>query len=401
MKYILSTLGVSAAIVLLLVSAAMNWRFGFTLGKTELDAHIYGAASAAADGMKALAPFFIIWAVRQKHFVQALSGILIFVVCSSYSITSSLGFAAINRADTTGQRAVDATIYNNIQSELERAEKKLGWIPQHRSIGEVQADINALLSTPIRNRRKRVVIGTVAELSRNCAEPNYATRSSCTKVFNLKRELAVSKQASTLEARITELKLKLANVSAKSKGVVIAGADPQSAFLSKLLGVEIGDIQMALTILVSLLVEVGSSLGLFVAVSQFRINHPVRIPEPVQETAVIDVAKSSASVKKLMLPKSDLERYHADHVAKSEGSSVTANALYENYCKWCRKYKRETMSLPVFGRQFSELGIQKAKIGGRIRYIGISLVEVEEEEPQQMPQQETSEPTRAQVSLVG
>jgi hypothetical protein len=33
------------------------------------------------------------------------------------------------------------------------------------------------------------------------------------------------------------------------------------------------------------------------------------------------------------------------------------------------------VSLPIFGRQFAELGVQKAKIGGRIRYIGIRLLE--------------------------
>lgn len=388
MKYVLSILGVLAAIVLLGVSAAMNWRFGFTLGKSEFDAHIYGAASAAADGMKALAPFFIIWAVRQKNFIQAISGILIFVVCSSYSLTSSLGFAALNRADTTGERAVSAKLYNNTVSELERAEKKLGWIPKHRSVGEVEADINALLSTPIRNRRKRVVIGTVGALSNDCKEPVYSTRSSCAKVLDLQKELAISQQALKLEQHIKELKAKITNISNENKGVVIAGADPQSAFLSKLLGFEIADIQMALTILVSLLVEVGSCLGLFVAISHFRTSQSaLGAAVPHSNTPMLEVAHTqpSAQIRTLMLPKSDLERYHADHVAKSEGSSVTANALYENYCKWCKKYGREAMSLPVFGRQFSELGIQKAKIGGRIRYIGITLIDVEEDDDESTP----------------
>ncbi|MEM7620954.1 MAG: hypothetical protein AAF228_10935 [Pseudomonadota bacterium] len=381
MKYILSILGVLAAIVLLGVSAAMNWRFGFTLGKTEFDAHIYGAASAAADGMKALTPFFIIWAMRQRNFIQALSGCLILVVCSFYSITSSLGFAALNRADTTGQRAIHVAIYDNAKKELDRSEEKLSWIPRHRSIGEVEADLNALLSTPIRNRKRRVVIGTVAEISQNCTTPSYSTRNSCAKVMELRKELAISKQARQLEQRITALKQKLAKITQESDGVAIVAADPQSAFLSKLLGVDIGDIQMALTILVSLLVEVGSSLGLFVAFSHFRTYQPSTPYEhEISASSSVKVSKRPiAEVKKLMLPKSDLERYYADHVAKSEGSSVTANSLYENYCKWCRKYHREAMSLPVFGRQFSELGIQKAKIGGRIRYIGISLVEVEDE----------------------
>ena len=72
MRHALGVLGVLAAGVLLAVSAAMNWRFGFSLGRTELDGQIYGAASAAAaDCMKALVPFFFFAAIRNRMWSQA------------------------------------------------------------------------------------------------------------------------------------------------------------------------------------------------------------------------------------------------------------------------------------------------------------------------------------------
>ena len=43
-RHALGVLGVVAAGILLAVSAAMNYRFGFSLGKTALDGQIYGAA---------------------------------------------------------------------------------------------------------------------------------------------------------------------------------------------------------------------------------------------------------------------------------------------------------------------------------------------------------------------
>ena len=46
-RHALGVLGVVAAGILLAVSAAMNYRFGFSLGKTALDGQIYGMASAA------------------------------------------------------------------------------------------------------------------------------------------------------------------------------------------------------------------------------------------------------------------------------------------------------------------------------------------------------------------
>ena len=71
MRHALGVLGVLAAGVLLAVSCAMNWRFGFSLGRTEFDGQIYGAASAAADCMKALVPFFFFAAIRNRMWSQA------------------------------------------------------------------------------------------------------------------------------------------------------------------------------------------------------------------------------------------------------------------------------------------------------------------------------------------
>ena len=57
----------------------------------------------------------------------------------------------------------------------------------------------------------------------------------------------------------------------------------------------------------------------------------------------------------------------------SDGSSLTATALYEDYCAWCDEQEKEPLALPTFGREFGDLGVDKAKIAGRVRYIGIAL----------------------------
>ena len=93
----------------------MNWRFGYTLGKSDFESQLYGAASAAADCFKALLPFFIFAALRNRSYSQALGGALLFSVCFSYSLTSSLGFAALNRADTTGTRALKAETHQDLR----------------------------------------------------------------------------------------------------------------------------------------------------------------------------------------------------------------------------------------------------------------------------------------------
>ena len=96
MRHALGVLGILAAGVLLVVSAAMNYRFGLSLGKTEFDGQIYGVASAAADCMKALVPFFLFAAIKNRAWSQAAASMLVWTVVMAYSLTSAFGHAALN-----------------------------------------------------------------------------------------------------------------------------------------------------------------------------------------------------------------------------------------------------------------------------------------------------------------
>ncbi len=51
----------------------MNWQFGYGLGRSEFDGQLLGAASAAADCFKALVPFFLFAAIRNRMWSQALA----------------------------------------------------------------------------------------------------------------------------------------------------------------------------------------------------------------------------------------------------------------------------------------------------------------------------------------
>jgi hypothetical protein len=73
-------------------------------------------------------------------------------------------------------------------------------------------------------------------------------------------------------------------------------------------------------------------------------------------------------------PKTDVEIYFEERVGRENGSSVTALALYDDYCQWCEAKGKQPLGLPIFTRRFSELGVQKAKVAGRIRYMDVRLL---------------------------
>ncbi len=423
MRHALGVLGVLAAGVLLAVSAAMNWRFGYSLGKTEFDGLIYGSASAAADCLKALLPFFFFAAWRNRMWSQAAASALVWVVVTAYSLTSALGHAALNRMDTTGQRAIEAQSYKDLRADLKRAQEQLSWVPQHRPPATVQGDIDAAKSSREWSFTKGCTSATGPQ-----------GRKFCQEFHTLSAELASAEQASVLEARIAHVQAKLGKLDA---GSAMAEADPQAAVLTKLAGVfvpnlTVEDMQTALSIFIALLLEVGSGFGMFIAFSQWRLYDreeraapaiaevaaaapealavsvtpaapaalvaPVAAPlepvtavtavetmEPVAESLPVAAAPKVLSVKanagandnktsvRLVAPETDVERFFKERIDKKDGSSVTSMELYEDYCTWCEDQSKEPLALPTFCREFGELGVQKAKIAGRVRHIGIAF----------------------------
>ena len=393
MRHALGVIGVLAAGVLLAVSAAMNWRFGFSLGKTELDGLIYGSASAAADCLKALVPFFFFAAWRNRMWSQAAASALVWVVVTAYSLTSALGHAALNRMDTTGQRAVEAQTYKDLRADLKRAQDQLSWVPQHRPAAVVQSDIDT-----IKNRREW-------QWTESCNKVTGPKgRDFCSEYNGLTAELASAEQAERLEARIAEIQVELGKIGS---GAVMAEADPQAAVLTKLAGIfvpslTVEDIQTALTIFIALLLEVGSGFGMYIAFSQWRLyDRPApaapamgtvaeAIPTPAPKVLTAGKARAGANdnrtAAKLVAPETDVERFYKERVDKKEGSSVTSTELYEDYCTWCEEQEKEPLALPTFCREFGELGVVKAKIAGRVRHIGIALrTHRENEEDKKLP----------------
>jgi hypothetical protein len=391
MRHALGVLGVLAAGVLLAVSCAMNWRFGVSLGRTEFDGQIYGAASAAADCMKALVPFFFFAAIRNRMWSQALASALVWVVVTSYSLTSALGHAALNRLDTAGQRTASADNYKDHRADLARAQEQLSWIPQHRPAQAVQADIDAV-------KDERAWANT-----EQCSKVTGSkSRGFCQKYHALSAELASAQQSIALEARIADIQGKMTNVNGHA---VLTEADPQAAVLAKLAAliapsVKVEDVQTALTVFIALLLEVGSGFGMYIAFSQWRLydSHSPAAPRiaPVSTAAAAVAAPKAVAIEKprsgandnrsttetkvaspppqrLIAPENDVERFYKERIETQDGSSLTATSLYEDYCAWCEEQQKEPLALPTFGREFGELGVQKARIAGRVRYIGIAL----------------------------
>ncbi len=143
---------------------------------------------------------------------------------------------------------------------------------------------------------------------------------------------------------------------------------------------------------------------MYIAFSQWRLydrhtpTAPRMVPVSTAAAAVaaptaVAIAKprsgandnKSAPAQRLIAPENDVERFYKERIETQDGSSLTATSLYEDYCAWCEEQQKEPLALPTFGREFGELGVQKARIAGRVRYIGIALKSAGELEEDKKP----------------
>jgi hypothetical protein len=397
-KHILGVLGVIAAGVLLVVSAAMNYRFGFSLGKTAADGQIYGAASAAADCFKALVPFFLFAAWRNRMWSQAFAAAIVWVVVTGYSMTSALGHAALNRLDITGQRAAASANYKDMRADTKRAQDQLTWIPAHRPPATVESELNV-------HKAQRYWLVT-----NECTDvKGKSAREYCQQFHKLSAELASGREAQKLETRISDIGSKLAKAAG---GTVLAEADPQASVLAKVTGMEIETVQTSLALFVALLIEIGSGFGMYVAFAYWRMHggpepkaaavpasahvaaapldsadrtlalppadvgeaEPAALPAPAQPPSTARLgANDNKTLAKRLLPDSDVQRFYREEVLASDSASITLNDLYNAYCNWSEDQEKEPLAMPTFSREFRALGVRKEKIGGRVRYFDIAL----------------------------
>jgi hypothetical protein len=417
-RHILGVLGVIAALVLLVVSMMMNYKFGSSLGKTATDQQIYGMASAAADCFKALAPFFFFAALRNRVWSQALAAAMVWAVVTTYAFTSAIGHAALNRFDTSGQRMAASTSYKDLRAELKREEEQLKWIPPHRPPSTVEAEINVLKAQRTWMTSKECTDATIR-----------ASREFCQQYFKLAAELASGQEAAKHEVKIAELSAQ----AGKATGAAVLGLpDPQANVIARLTGQDLETVQTGLMLFVALLIEIGSGFGMYVAFAYWRPNQSlhaigetpphgkttqaqrVRKEENAEATEKKDETQPTGRVdpiwtaepatasadgksgppavrpfgdndnqsgtKPAIMPPSDVERFYQEYVdSAGETDHVPSMRLYEAYKLWCKRTRtitgndRRTLAMPKFTEEFDKLKVVKHEIGGGVKYFGIAL----------------------------
>lgn len=354
MRMLTTLLGVLASLVLLGVSGAMNYLFLSSLGKTPVEAQVLGAASAAADMLKALLPFFIAWGWRAGRYAVALPGFLVWMFFAGFSLLSAIGFAADNRGVFSHTRESLKASYESALADLNASEAKLSKLPKHRPVSIVTENIE-------RHKQDRRWSST-----KGCADATLPeSRTFCEKYFALRAEMAAGIEERRIARALDNLKSEIEKLRNAGAGQDV---DPQVSLLSRLFGHTENRIRLILIIIVAVLVEIGSSLGLFLAT-----NHGVLFVRRVPE--IVDGGRSERQHSAQPLPEAmdaaermptgDVVDFALDCLWPKAGGRLSLAELFEGYTAWCRDKNQSAVNDRAFERDFRYLAKQ----------IGLSLAD--------------------------
>ncbi|MBA4130064.1 MAG: hypothetical protein C0519_01420 [Hyphomicrobium sp.] len=348
MKTFLSILGIAAAVVMAAVSAAMNFAFLASLGKTEIEGQMLGAASAAADLLKCLFPFFIAWAWREQRYVAFLSGTAVFILFAGFSLLSAIGFASSNRDAVVQNRSAMDESFAHADQEYQRKIAALAALPTRRPATVLAEELRAAQQNRLWSR------------SKDCTEATEApSRAFCDSYFRLRAEQAAAEEAVRLEVSISALQAELASLKTQGAG---QARDAQVMVLSNLFGLPEGRLRLVLIVAVALVVELGSSLGLYLAAG------PQKGPSAKSDADTIRSAERR--------PIGDIEDFVLAVLRPAQDGEASLWELFLAYRKWCEKNQLDPIENCQFGDRFRELAkaVQLPKEGETFRGVALGAV---------------------------
>ena len=277
MRYIILTFGLLFALAFNVVSGFMNWSFAYSLGQNEMNSHIWGGISIAAEGMKFVLPMVIFWTFRSSKAVSGLA-MLLFMVCISWSALSAIGFNAANRMGVGVVEQVESSLLTRNQKALAANDARLK---------TVRTKLEALDKT----EKKR---GYLRRSERN-------------------NRAALGREQERLGKKSKELSRAIRFSVAE---VVKSGASgSQIKILQRLTGWAGVTIIMAISLALMFLVEVGSWLAVPVTLYAFgvrrRDTQPAPSPRevhhhPIRQLPIV-AGKKSARLGKMYAPAQDTQ----------------------------------------------------------------------------------------------
>lgn len=268
-------LALFASATMLLCSAFLNAKYLMKISPPDT-VYVYAAAGVAAEIFNFTLPFFVIPGVMRMHILRASAGLVIWVCCIAFSAHAAISHIAGSRLDASSGRVATATIYQDVRKELEEARKARGFVPAHRPIATVQAEIDRQKLNPYWSRTN---------------ECNQAwgpqDRKFCQTVSDLRAEMGNAMEAKKWQDRIDTLTAKT-EAAGPHVSLLPESGDPGASAIGKWFGVDVTTMQGLLSLLGAIMLLVGASLGPYAVLGVSVKPKDVATPQPADAAVLPD-----------------------------------------------------------------------------------------------------------------
>lgn len=345
--------GVLGSIGLVIISALLNYRFGFRLGgQDEVERQLYGLGFGFADIVKALMPFCFALAIGRKDWLAAAGAALFFGVASVSSFYAGIGLAAEHRLANAGTNSGILDNRKNLQGEQKRLEGRLEAVGHLGTPTEVQNAIEAAYARPYAPGQR-----TVAVHSDRCRRSMVATREACAAIAALQVTLEQAREAESARSRLQEVQTALGKLDSS-----VQSADPQLEVIDRVFRwfdapLQQADIRTGLLLGLGLLLELGSGLGLYTVTTPWRHRE--------------------GDIKSKMTTLGDAAVWADERLQPVPGGRLTANAVFNDYEQWCRNHNYVPLREGVFVEQLmqlaGEVAMPMAQSGSNLEFRDVAL----------------------------
>jgi hypothetical protein len=374
-RWLVAIIGAPVVLGLIAVSVILNFRFGTLLATADEDKLVYGLASGCADLLKGVLPFVIAWGWGSRKWLVGFVASLLFGTFTAYSVTSALGFAALNRDGTSGKRQSVIERQQHLRSELVRKRQDRAVLPAARPVATIDGELAAARQNTRWDATSGCTKATLPE-----------SRSFCDGYFRLTAERGNALAAAQLDGDVARLSQALhGGEMAATSGT----ADPQVALLSQLLQLGEDKTKLVLALLIAALVELGSGLGFFVVFAMWEKQPlpaslatpanavPVVVTEPIGSSLPALLPASSVNTPLTVPPAAIVARsdWFLERVEAVPDAQASLTALYEDYCHTLKaRGITEAMTWSGFRDWLVELGFTENPIRkGPVKFSGVLL----------------------------
>src|SRR5450755_579547 len=214
-----------AALAALAVAAAwfgirINAWYGSTLGRTPEASTLLSGLSVSADVLALILPTTArtLWTDRRR--MAAAVAWALWTITIAVALMATVGFAALNIADTTAARAWTVTVGDALTGRIERLRSERGGITQSRSVAAIEAEL----------QRAQRGAATVWRATAGCRDVTLpASGEVCAHVLALRQAQATAERRDVLDADLHEAESQLGLLPS------VMATDPQAANAARLI----------------------------------------------------------------------------------------------------------------------------------------------------------------------